>query len=111
MTCERNIPEAARKGFDRLFFPTIFSLNYCLPNVCHLFQLNAHIWYIKTTQILVTNQVTTRFRSGMEDDEGRKNVTPVFGNFWSHCVNVRLVVQYVDTESRMVIILFKKHNS
>ena len=70
-------------------------------------------------QVVVTNQITTRFvnagsSSGSAafqdvdgadaepDDDDSHHVTAALGNTWSHAVNTRLIVQYVDEKFRQV---------
>lgn len=76
-------------------------------------------------QVVVTNQITTRFvgegpgvgnffvktqtfqdadggvDAEPEDDDGSR-VTAALGNTWSHAVNTRLIVQYLDEKFRQV---------
>ena len=76
-------------------------------------------------QVVVTNQITTRFvgegpgvgnvfdktqtfqdadggvGAEQEDDDGSR-VTAALGNTWSHAVNTRLIVQYLDEKFRQV---------
>lgn len=70
-------------------------------------------------QVVVTNQITTRFvaagsSSGSAafqdidgtdaetDDDDSSHVTAALGNTWSHAVNTRLIVQYLDEKFRQV---------
>lgn len=75
-------------------------------------------------QVVVTNQITTRFvglgtgagnplksseafedvdgaDAEPEEDDG-SHVTAALGNTWSHAVNTRLIVQYLDDKFRQV---------
>ena len=69
--------------------------------------------------MVVTNQITTRFvnagsSSGSAafqdvdgadaepDDDDSSHVTAALGNTWSHAVNTRLIVQYVNETFRQV---------
>ncbi|XP_062406344.1 DNA repair protein RAD51 homolog 2 isoform X2 [Sardina pilchardus] len=69
--------------------------------------------------VVVTNQITTqlgervpsssslsRRRSSVEGagGEGSGYVTAALGNTWSHNVNTRLIVQYVDSRLRQIVI-------
>lgn len=77
-------------------------------------------WLFK---VVVTNQITTRvgdpcsdktlqevadLDSGdMEtDDDGSSHVMAALGNTWSHAVNTRLIVQYLDDIYRQVLSMF-----
>ena len=66
---------------------------------------------------MVTNQITTRFNAinkhGEEledldngdlepDDDGSSHVMAALGNTWSHAVNTRLILQYLDDVYRQV---------
>lgn len=70
-------------------------------------------------QVVVTNQITTRFvaaerSSGSAafqdidgtdaepDEDDSSHVTAALGNTWSHAVNTRLIVQYLDENFRQV---------
>ena len=75
-------------------------------------------------QVVVTNQITTRFvgagsgagnsLNGVEAlqdvdgadaepvEEDGSHVTAALGNTWSHAVNTRLIVQYLDDKFRQV---------
>ena len=75
-------------------------------------------------QVVVTNQITTRFvgagsgagnsLNGVEalqdvdgadaepEEEDGSHVTAALGNTWSHAVNTRLIVQYLDDKFRQV---------
>ncbi|XP_030628413.1 DNA repair protein RAD51 homolog 2 [Chanos chanos] len=61
--------------------------------------------------VVLTNQITTHvsekaawndLEADLEDDSGR--VTAALGNTWSHSVNTRLIVQYLDGQRRQMII-------
>ena len=74
--------------------------------------------------MVVTNQITTRFvgagsgagnsLNGVEalqdvddadaepEEEDGSHVTAALGNTWSHAVNTRLIVQYLDDKFRQV---------
>ena len=74
--------------------------------------------------MVVTNQITTRFvgagsgagnsLNGVKalqdvdgadaepDEEDGSHVTAALGNTWSHAVNTRLIVQYLDDKFRQV---------
>ncbi|XP_064621384.1 DNA repair protein RAD51 homolog 2-like isoform X2 [Lineus longissimus] len=68
--------------------------------------------------IVVTNQITTRFGvpkevklNNPEDETSSVNlegeggyVTAALGNTWSHCVNTRFIVQYLDGPRRQILI-------
>ena len=70
-------------------------------------------------KVVITNQITTRFVNagsssgsaafqGVDgadaepDDDDSHHVTAALGNTWSHAVNTRLIVQYVDEKFRQV---------
>ncbi|XP_029589134.1 DNA repair protein RAD51 homolog 2 isoform X4 [Salmo trutta] len=64
--------------------------------------------------VVLTNQITTHvgnrgergaasFR-GASDERDSGYVTAALGNTWSHSVNTRLIVQYVDTHQRQIVI-------
>ncbi|XP_048394460.2 DNA repair protein RAD51 homolog 2 isoform X1 [Stegostoma tigrinum] len=74
-----------------------------------------------TNQVILTNQITTRlshssvpsFSTGhsslpkdcrVSPDGDRSYATAALGNTWSHSVNTRLIVQYLDYHSRQMII-------
>ena len=71
-------------------------------------------------QVVVTNQITTRFvgagssnaSAAFQDvdgadaepgDDDSSHVTAALGNTWSHAVNTRLIVQYLDEKFRQVL--------
>ncbi|KAL5009265.1 hypothetical protein ScPMuIL_014846 [Solemya velum] len=61
--------------------------------------------------VVVTNQITTRFGISEPEqmDEGSFGgdggyVTAALGNTWSHCVNTRLILQYLDGARRQVLV-------
>ncbi|XP_020603689.1 DNA repair protein RAD51 homolog 2-like [Orbicella faveolata] len=71
--------------------------------------------------VVVTNQITTRFVNARSssgsaafqdvdgadaepDDDDSSHVTAALGNTWSHAVNTRLIVQYMDERFRQVLI-------
>ncbi|XP_021467980.2 DNA repair protein RAD51 homolog 2 isoform X5 [Oncorhynchus mykiss] len=64
--------------------------------------------------VVLTNQITTHvgdrgergaasFR-GASDERDSGYVTAALGNTWSHSVNTRLIVQYVDAHQRQIVI-------
>nr|XP_022333078.1 DNA repair protein RAD51 homolog 2-like [Crassostrea virginica] len=61
--------------------------------------------------VVVTNQITTRFgHQATEQDEeeitemSEGYVTVALGNTWSHNVNTRLILQYLDDDKRQVLV-------
>ena len=64
----------------------------------------------------MTNQITTHVlhdqatesdwseetNGGFKELEDRRLVTAALGNTWSHCVNTRLLLQYMEGGKRMV---------
>lgn len=71
--------------------------------------------------MVVTNQITTRFlvagsssgNTAFQDVDGAdaepdkddsSHVTAALGNTWSHAVNTRLIVQYLDEKFRQVYV-------
>lgn len=71
------------------------------------------------SQVVVTNQITTRFVNARSssgsaafqdvdgadaepEDDDSSHVTAALGNTWSHAVNTRLIVQYMDERFRQV---------
>ncbi|CAH1790657.1 unnamed protein product [Owenia fusiformis] len=72
--------------------------------------------------VVVTNQITTRYGQGNTSDAGNDvnhdmsvngmssmdgdggYVTAALGNTWSHSVNTRLIVQYLDNVKRQILI-------
>ena len=70
-------------------------------------------------QVVVTNQITTRINKSNAADSSYKikdvdgfdvegdeevggHVTAALGNTWSHAVNTRLILQYLDNHYRQV---------
>ncbi|KAM6954559.1 DNA repair protein RAD51 homolog 2 [Aplochiton taeniatus] len=57
--------------------------------------------------VLLTNQITTHVgdRGSIPSGQGDSvYVTAALGNTWSHSVNTRLIVQYVDARQRQIVI-------
>ncbi|XP_056021059.1 DNA repair protein RAD51 homolog 2-like isoform X2 [Ostrea edulis] len=72
-----------------------------LKNIAELFSI----------PVIVTNQITTRFgRQAAEQDEelptefSEGYVTVALGNTWSHNVNTRLILQYLNDDKRQVMV-------
>ncbi|ERE74198.1 putative DNA repair protein RAD51-like protein [Cricetulus griseus] len=40
----------------------------------------------------------------LESTSGSSCVVAALGNSWSHCVNTRLILQYLDSERRQILI-------
>ncbi|XP_075469616.1 DNA repair protein RAD51 homolog 2-like isoform X2 [Ascaphus truei] len=73
-------------------------------------------------EVILTNQITTRLRRGYPpvadpvspDDDlsvseasevgDRECVTPALGNTWTHSVNTRLIIEYLDSQRRQIIV-------
>lgn len=57
-------------------------------------------------QIVVTNQITTHMSHVQSEGEElaieRGVVTAALGNTWSHCVNTRLLLQFMADGKRLV---------
>ncbi|CAI9721343.1 repair RAD51 homolog 2-like [Octopus vulgaris] len=58
--------------------------------------------------VVVTNQITTRLATTSKDfqtcNAGNAYATVALGNTWSHSVNTRLIIEYVDSVLRQVMV-------
>ncbi|XP_014783611.1 DNA repair protein RAD51 homolog 2 [Octopus bimaculoides] len=58
--------------------------------------------------VVVTNQITTRLATTSRDfqtcNAGNAYATVALGNTWSHSVNTRLIIEYVDSVLRQVMV-------
>ncbi|XP_038191772.1 DNA repair protein RAD51 homolog 2-like isoform X1 [Arvicola amphibius] len=79
-----------------------------------------HWSYIKCHKVILTNQITAHLSGALpsqadlvspaddlslsEGTSGSSCVVAALGNTWSHCVNTRLILQYLDSQRRQILI-------
>lgn len=88
--------------------------------MCNKWNTFSQFFASRLFQVVVANQITTRFigagsssgNEGFQDVDGAdvepeeddgSHVTAALGNTWSHAVNTRLIVQYLDERFRQVL--------
>ncbi|KAL9953379.1 hypothetical protein ACROYT_G040788 [Oculina patagonica] len=104
-----------RKEFDSRVSRNLSERTALLSKEAAILKYLAETFHIP---VVVTNQITTRFlgASGSAafqdvdgadaepDEDDGSHVTAALGNTWSHAVNTRLIVQYLDEKFRQVSI-------
>lgn len=103
-----SIASLVRKEFSCSAGSNLVQRTNFLSRQAALFKYIAEVFCIP---VIVTNQITTRFgRQATEQDEEETTeisdgyVTVALGNTWSHNVNTRLILQYLDGEKRQVLV-------
>ncbi|XP_029313977.1 DNA repair protein RAD51 homolog 2 [Cottoperca gobio] len=95
-----SVASVVRKEFDTTLPGNLMHRCNLLGHEASTLKYLAHQFNIP---VFLTNQITTHLGGqGSEVDSGF--VTAALGNTWSHTVNTRLIVQYVDTHQRQILI-------
>ncbi|XP_026196486.1 DNA repair protein RAD51 homolog 2 [Anabas testudineus] len=99
-----SVASVVRKEFDTTLPGILMQRSNLLSHEATILKYLAHQFNIP---VVLTNQITTHVggqgsASSAEVDSGF--VTAALGNTWSHCVNTRLIVQYVTTQQRQILI-------
>lgn len=95
-----SVASVVRKEFDTTLPGNLMHRSNLLVHEASTLKYLAHQFNIP---VVLTNQITTHVRGeGSEVDSGF--VTAALGNTWSHAVNTRLIVQYVDAHKRQILI-------
>ncbi|XP_033495427.1 DNA repair protein RAD51 homolog 2 [Epinephelus lanceolatus] len=93
-----SVASVVRKEFDTTLPGNLIHRSNLLGHEASTLKYLAHQFNIP---VVLTNQITTHV-GGSEGDSGF--VTAALGNTWSHSVNTRLIVQYVDAHQRQILI-------
>lgn len=99
-----SVASVVRKEFDTTLPGNLATRANLLSEEASTLKYLAHQFNIP---VVLTNQITTHFGHGGSDtpgEEGSGLVTAALGNTWSHTVNTRLIVQYVDARQRQIVI-------
>jgi len=118
-----SVASLVRKEFDSRVSRNLNERTALLSKEAAILKCLAETFHIP---VVVTNQITTRFvglgtgagnplnsSEAFEDVDGAdaepagddgSHVTAALGNTWSHAVNTRLIVQYLDDKFRQVLI-------
>ncbi|XP_034416502.1 DNA repair protein RAD51 homolog 2 [Cyclopterus lumpus] len=95
-----SVASVVRKEFDTTLPGNLLHRSDMLGHEASTLKYLAHQFDIP---VVLTNQVTTHVRGqGSAGDSAL--VTAALGNTWSHSVNTRLIVQYVDARQRQMLI-------
>lgn len=92
-----SVASVVRKEFDTTLPGNLMHRSNLLGHEASTLKYLAHQFNIP---VVLTNQITTHV--GSKVDSGF--VTAALGNTWSHSVNTRLIVQYVDPHQRQILI-------
>lgn len=119
-----SVASLVRKEFDSRVSRNLNERTALLSKEAVILKYLAETFHIP---VVVTNQITTRFvgegpgvgnvfdktqtfqdadggvGAEPEDDDGSR-VTAALGNTWSHAVNTRLIVQYLDEKFRQILV-------
>ena len=76
--------------------------------------------FVNLRRVILTNQITTHLSGALpsqadlvspaddlslsEGTSGSSCLVAALGNTWGHCVNTRLILQYLDSERRQILI-------
>lgn len=113
-----SVASLVRKEFDSRVSRNLSERTALLSKEAAILKYLAETFHIP---VVVTNQITTRFvnagsssrsmafqdvdgADAEPDDDDSHHVTAALGNTWSHAVNTRLIVQYVDEKFRQILI-------
>ncbi|XP_060243754.1 DNA repair protein RAD51 homolog 2 isoform X2 [Meriones unguiculatus] len=112
-----SIASVVRKEFDPQLQGNIKERNKFLAKEASLLKYLAEEFSIP---VILTNQITTHLSGALpsqadlvspaddlslsEGTSGPSCVVAALGNSWGHCVNTRLILQYLDSERRQVLI-------
>lgn len=92
-----SVASVVRKEFDTTLPGNLFHRSNLLGHEAATLKYLAHQFKIP---VVLTNQITTHL--GNQGHSGL--VTAALGNTWSHSVNTRFIVQYVDGHQRQILI-------
>lgn len=93
-----SVASVVRKEFDTTLPGNLMHRSTLLGHEASTLKYLAHQFNIP---VVLTNQITTHLGGS---EEGSGFVTAALGNTWSHSVNTRLIVQYVDAQQRQILI-------
>ncbi|XP_041353756.1 DNA repair protein RAD51 homolog 2-like [Gigantopelta aegis] len=108
-----SIASLVRKEFSTTLGQNLANRTNFLSQEAAILKYTAEVFSIP---IVVTNQITTRFGPQNRGTAGQcetseqslagdgSYVTVALGNTWSHSVNTRLILQYLDGEKRQVMV-------
>ncbi|XP_061415015.1 DNA repair protein RAD51 homolog 2 isoform X1 [Lethenteron reissneri] len=106
-----SVASVLRKEIDLRFLAGVAERSELLSHQAALLKYLAEEFSLP---VVLTNQITTRFKgrsgshavneAGEKEMSGDGYVTAALGNTWSHCVNTRLILQYLDTRRRQILI-------
>lgn len=112
-----SIASVVRKEFDSQLQGNIQERNKYLAKEASLLKYLAEEFSLP---VILTNQITTHLSGALpsqadlvspaddlslsEGTSGSSCVVAALGNTWSHCVNTRLILQYLDSERRQILI-------
>lgn len=118
-----SIASLVRKEFDSRVSRNLNERTALLSKEAAILKYLAETFHIP---VVVTNQITTRFvgagsgagnslnevealqdvdgADAEPEEENGSHVTAALGNTWSHAVNTRLIVQYLDDKFRQILI-------
>ncbi|KAK2856594.1 hypothetical protein Q5P01_005329 [Channa striata] len=99
-----SVASVVRKEFDTTLPGILMHRTNLLGHKASILKYLAHQFNIP---VILTNQITTHLgdrecASSARADSGY--VTAALGNTWSHSVNTRLIVQYVNAHQRQILI-------
>ncbi|XP_031706389.1 DNA repair protein RAD51 homolog 2 [Anarrhichthys ocellatus] len=95
-----SVASVVRKEFDTTLPGNLIHRSNMLGREASTLKYLAHQFNIP---VVLTNQITTHL-GGQGSEGGSGFVTAALGNTWSHSVNTRLIVQYVDARQRQILI-------
>ncbi|XP_078452193.1 DNA repair protein RAD51 homolog 2 isoform X2 [Lampetra planeri] len=106
-----SVASVLRKEIDLRFLAGVAERSELLSHQAALLKYLAQEFSLP---VVLTNQITTRFKgrsgshavneAGEKEMSGDGYVTAALGNTWSHCVNTRLILQYLDARRRQILI-------
>ncbi|KAM4632713.1 DNA repair protein RAD51 homolog 2 [Polymixia lowei] len=99
-----SVASVVRKEFDTTLPGNLTHRSNLLGQEASTLKYLAHQFHIP---VVLTNQITTHVggRGSVQSGEVDSGfVTAALGNTWSHIVNTRLIVQYVDAHQRQIVI-------
>ncbi|KAM7394909.1 hypothetical protein PAMA_006583 [Pampus argenteus] len=99
-----SVASVVRKEFDTTLSGNMMHRSNLLGHKATTIKYLAHQFNIP---VVLTNQITTHvgpLGSVLSSPMDSGFVTAALGNMWSHCVNTRFIVQYVDEHQRQILI-------
>ncbi|XP_018558914.1 DNA repair protein RAD51 homolog 2 isoform X3 [Lates calcarifer] len=99
-----SVASVVRKEFDTTLPGNLIHRSNLLSHEATTLKYLAHQFNIP---VVLTNQITTHVGdqgSAVSAEVDSSFVTAALGNTWSHSVNTRLIVQYVDAHQRQILI-------